>query len=216
MFINWRWKLAQKLEIRWWQHYLKDKTPAEYLQQKQLYWDRVLGQLDLSFTAQDQILDAGCGPAGIFIALSEYQVDAVDPLLHKYQDTLGHFNPANYLNVSFHNIKLEAYQTEKKYDKIFCLNAINHVQDLEQCLDNLTDLLAKKGQLILSVDAHNYTFFKYLFRLIPGDALHPHQYDILEYKKMLTDRGYQIERTINLKQQFFFDYYILTVQKRKS
>jgi 2-polyprenyl-6-hydroxyphenyl methylase/3-demethylubiquinone-9 3-methyltransferase len=216
LFINWRWKLAQKLEIRWWQHYLKDKTPAQYLQQKRLYWDRVLGQLDLSFTAQDQILDAGCGPAGIFIALPQYQVDAVDPLLRKYQDALGHFNPDNYPNVSFHNAKLEDYQTEKKYNKIFCLNAINHVQDLEQCLDNLTDLLAKEGQLILSVDAHNFKFFKYLFRLIPGDALHPHQYDILEYKKMLIDRGYQIEHTINLKQQFFFDYYVLIVQKRKS
>lgn len=65
------------------------------------------------------------------------------------------------------------------------------------------------GTLVVSIDAHNYSGFKKLFRLIPGDILHPHQFDLKEYQNMLASRGVEIEKSVLYKKEFFFSYYIL-------
>ena len=80
---TWKWKLAQTLEYKWWQNYLKKKDTNEYLQWKIHYWQDVLLQISkyVDIPNSKTILDAGCGPAGIFIALKGNTVDAIDPLL---------------------------------------------------------------------------------------------------------------------------------------
>jgi len=73
--------------------------------------------------------------------------------------------------------------------------------------------IKKDGLLIITIDAHNFSLFKYIFRLLPGDILHPHQYDISEYEKFLTDRSCEIIRRVKLKKEFFFDHYLLVARK---
>lgn len=204
-----RWKIAQAAEIRWWQNYLNNKSETDYLSWKKNYWTAFLEQLNLSFSKKEQILDAGCGPAGIFMVLDKHEVKAIDPLLDSYDEKLNHFKPENYPSVSFVSQSIESFSFQKKYDKVFCLNAINHVADLELCLDKIVEATRVGGDVVMSIDAHNYGFFKGLFRLLPGDILHPHQYDLADYQKMLTDRGIRIEQTILYKKEFFFDYYVL-------
>ena len=211
--MNLRWKIAQVLEINWWKIYLNQQEVNDYLARKKLYWHKVLKMAAITLKKEDAILDVGCGPAGIFIILEQDHIDAADPLLEKYQLHLDHFDSEWYPNVNFQTTSLEAFRPEYQYDKIFCLNAINHVKDIQISIDRLSELLKKKGSLILSTDAHNFSFFKHLFRLIPGDMLHPHQYDIEEYTSMLTTRGFQIERIIRLKKGFFFDYHLILASK---
>ena len=146
--------------------------------------------------------------------LSHCQVDAVDPLLEKYEAKLAHFSSDHYPSTRFIAQPFEQFSTEKKYEIVFSINAINHVADLEQCLDKLVDLTAKNGILVMSIDAHNYLIFKHLFRLIPGDILHPHQYDLEEYKAMLRSRNMHISQSILLKKEFFFDYHVLVATKQ--
>ena len=210
-----RWKIAQSAEIRWWQRYLKRKPTADYLQWKSAYWKTFLQQIKVFLKADEKVLDAGCGPAGIFTILKSQQVDAVDPLLDQYDEKLDHFMKANYPKVSFFSESLEAFQSDHAYDKIFCLNAINHVADLNICLDNLVKLTRADGQLIVSIDAHNYQFFKHIFRLLPGDILHPHQYDLKEYQQMIVDRGMEVIYLVLYKKQYFFNYYVLVCSKKK-
>ena len=208
-----RWKIAQSAEIRWWQRYLKRKPVSNYLQWKTAYWKTFLQQISISPKTDDEILDAGCGPAGIFTILKTQKVDAIDPLLNQYAEKLSHFKSENYPNVSFFSESLEDFQTQKKYDKVFCLNAINHVADLQLCFQKLVKLTKSSGKLIVSIDAHNYQLFKHIFRLIPGDILHPHQYDLKEYKRMLEDLDVQITNVVLYKKQFLFNYYVLVCSK---
>ena len=212
-FLKWRWKVAQAVEIRWWKNYLRDQKPTEYLIKKQSYWQRVLNQINLEVNEEDFLLDAGCGPAGIFINFDQNQVHALDPLLDQYETELSFFKREDFPWVQFHKCQLEEFDTRGQYDKVFCLNAINHVENIQIGFDRLAALVKENGTLVVSIDAHNYWGFKHLFRLLPGDILHPHQYDIREYREMLETRGMQILDCINLKQQFFFDYYILTAKK---
>jgi len=210
-----RWKIAQAAEIRWWQNYLKKKPKADYLEWKKDYWQQLRTETTVKNQNSDRILDAGCGPAGIFMIFNENKhVDAVDPLLNQYEEKISHFKKSDYPNVNFINSPLEEFGLSQPYDQVWCLNAINHVSDLGKCFDILAASVARGGTLICSIDAHNHGFFKHIFRLLPGDILHPHQYDLAEYKKMLEDRDLKIEQSILKDKQFFFNYFILVATKK--
>lgn len=206
-----KWKLAQWLEIRWWRRYLKTKSPDEYLQWKKGYWKNFLKKLGLSIPASAKILDAGCGPAGIFIQFPENEVMAVDPLLGEYEQ-LSHFPKGKNKKTQFQKATLEAAHLET-YDYVFCLNVINHVSDIEKSMDKICEAVEEDGTLVLSIDAHNWKFFKYALRLLMWDALHPQQYDRKEYEEMLAKRGFEITDRVLVKKEFMFDYWALIAKK---
>ncbi len=216
--MNLRWKLAQWLELKWWKQYLKEKTKEEYLEWKQKYWKVFLEKTAVSVDPEDFILDVGCGPAGVFMMFPDNHVDAVDPLVKKYDSEIEHFNKSEYPNIHFHSLAFEEFQKGKgaidKYDKVFCINAINHVSDLKTCLMILAKVTKQGGQLIISIDTHNFIFFKYLFRLVPGDALHPQQHDLNEYQDMIVANGFTLLKTILYKKEFFFNYNIIIAEKK--
>jgi SAM-dependent methyltransferase len=233
--MTFRWKIAQAAEIRWWQGYLKNKPTTDYAVWKTKYWQDLLTEIGLDavyhselkiknselktdkndvYTEGSRILDAGCGPAGIFMIFKSQEVDALDPLLDEYEAKLPHFRRENYPNVQFFSQPLESFSDKKSvYDTVFCLNAINHVADLQRAFDVLVDATKSGGTLVVSIDAHNYGFLKTIFQALPGDVLHPHQFDLAEYSAMLTSRGCRIERTILKKSEFIFNYYVLVATK---
>jgi len=211
--MNLRWKIAQAAEIRWWRQYLRGQAPEDYLERKAAYWQRVLRAAGLRLRPGERVLDAGCGPAGIFIALPEQQVDALDPLLPRYQAELPLFRPEQYPWVRFLAQPLEQFRPPAVYDTVFCLNAINHVAALGPALDALAACLAQGGQLVLSVDAHRHELLKRLFQWLPGDILHPHQHSLPEYQAMLQSRGLKLERAVQLKPGRIFDYWLMVAGK---
>jgi 2-polyprenyl-3-methyl-5-hydroxy-6-metoxy-1,4-benzoquinol methylase len=211
---NLKWRLAQKLEYKWWQRYLKKKNTEEYLQWKIQYWQKVLSEISkyIPVPVGKHILDAGCGPAGIFIVLKENTVDAIDPLLDHYRN-LPHFMPERSIWTQFENSPIESLAEVEKYDVIFCMNAINHVNDISLCYDNLVRILKPNGYMIISTDAHSHPLLKRIFQWIPGDVLHPVQLDNDEYNAFLTDRNMEILQSILYKKGNIFDYYITIAKK---
>lgn len=210
--MNLRWKIAQAAEIRWWQRYLGNKPKADYLAWKKSYWKKLLRDINIVPEKFERVLDAGCGPAGIFTVCENQELAALDPLLDDYEKKLAHFDRSDYPGIQFYNMPLEAFEPEQPYDLVFCLNAINHVADLDACFRNLKRCTTKGGTLVISIDAHNYRFFKALFRLLPGDILHPHQYDLKEYKDLLHNCGFSVQETHLYQKQFFFDYFVIVAK----
>jgi 2-polyprenyl-3-methyl-5-hydroxy-6-metoxy-1,4-benzoquinol methylase len=211
--MNLRWKIAQKLEIRWWRRYLQGKQPAAYLAAKQAYWQRTLATLGLEILPGHRVLDAGCGPAGVFIALPHCNVDAVDPLLEQYAQYLAHFAIEDYPNVRFFNQAIEDFRPEAHYNVVFCLNALNHVANIEKSCQQIVAALAPGGRLVVTVDVHKNTALRALFRAVPGDVLHPHQHALRDYVQLLRQQDCQILRTQRLKPGRIFDYYAIIVTK---
>ena len=208
-----RWKLAQYFEKRWWKNYLRNKPVDDYRVWKKEYWKKLLAAGEISLANDCKVLDAGCGPAGVFMVLENQQVTAVDPLLNDYEVQLQHFKKSDYKNAEFINSPIENFKRENYFDFIFCMNAINHVQEYETAMSNLTESLKPNGFFIMTIDAHNFSFFKYLFRAIPGDILHPYQYDVEEYKSHLLRREVVIEKIVLLKKEFFFNHYLIAGKK---
>ena len=208
-----RWKIAQALELQWWRNYQRGKNPREYLTWKTNYWHKLMQQCGINVPAGARVIDFGCGPAGIFIALPNARVTALDPLLHQYSTCINFFFPADYPNVDFRNSPMEDFKAEGNYDFAFCMNAINHVADIENAFAVLCKSVKPGGTVVVSIDAHNYSFFKHLFRFIPGDALHPHQYDLAEYTQFLVHRGYSGVQPFLIKKEFFFSHFVLVATK---
>ncbi|MEM9835884.1 MAG: class I SAM-dependent methyltransferase [Bacteroidota bacterium] len=203
-----RWRLAQFLELRWWKHYLKGKSQVDYLADKRSYWKKVLQQLAYAPKENDRVLDAGCGPAGIFILLHDQQrVTALDPLLDDYATALTVFDPKDYPEVHFTNASIEkAILDQAPFDVIYCFNAINHVNDWSLALDQLTAWSAPNTVLILASDVHRHPWLLPIFRALPGDALHPHQHRAEDYRKALIERGWTIVNEQLLRRELIFDY----------
>lgn len=208
-----RWKIAQKAELSWWKNYLKGKSPEEYLVWKKEYWIDFLKKIPFEPIDKQKALDAGCGPAGIFTVLNKQKVVAIDPLLTAYKEKLPHFDFEDYPWVNFLESSIEDYQHSEKFDVIFCINAINHVDNLNQSFDRLVENLKKGGKVVLSIDAHNHPLLKSIFQLIPGDILHPHQYDKKEYAAFLEKRGIKIIKEKCISKAFIFNYWVLIGEK---
>jgi len=210
---NIRWKIAQWAERIWWKRYLKNKSVADYLRWKQDYWKGFLEKINISKKEieQKKIIDLGCGPAGIFILFD--QATAVDPLLDKYDKDLAHFSKEQYPKNKFINASIEDYQPQEPFDTIFCINAINHVSDMQKGIAKLRDCATKNSRLVISIDAHNHNFLKKVFQLLPGDILHPHQYNLQEYKDKIEAEGWKITNTVEMDTALIFNYYVLVAER---
>ena len=213
---KWKWKLAQALEWRWWQYYLAKRPKQEYLNKKRAYWDWMLQEAAVEHRPGDRLLDAGCGPAGLFILPLPASVDALDPLLELYQSTLAHFDPKDYPLVRFITQPLEAFLPPEPYDKIGCFNAINHVKYLETSVKRLADALKNGGVLIISVDVHKHRWLKKIFQYLPGGVLHPHQYDAADYCALFLQQELTLLRRKTLKKGLIFDYDLMVFEKKRG
>lgn len=207
-----RWKIAQTAEFKWWQNYLRNKDSISYLEWKRSYWKAFLQKCSLNLPENSVCLDAGCGPAGIFIILENMPVDAIDPLIDKYE-TLDIFDKKAHANVNFIKSSIEKFNPERQYDYIFCLNAINHVENLDKSITNLSVLLKPGGTIIISTDVHRHSILKPVFRLLPGDILHPQQDSINDYRKIFKKRALKINEEILIKRTIIFDYYAFVLKK---
>ncbi|NUO01088.1 MAG: hypothetical protein HUU01_10790 [Saprospiraceae bacterium] len=211
---KWKWKLAQALEWRWWQYYLSKRPKQVYLDNKRAYWRKMLEDAGVTPKNGDRLLDAGCGPAGLFILPLPGNMDALDPLLENYKKNLTHFTPEDYPRVRFLAQPLESFNAQEVYHKVFCFNAINHVKDLETSVKRLADALQTHGTMLVSVDVHKYQWLKKMFQYLPGDVLHPHQYDSADYHSFFARQGLILLRSKVLKQGLIFDYYLMVFEKR--
>ncbi len=207
-----RWKIAQAAEIRWWQRYLRGKSPEEYLQWKEEYWESFLQKCAVAPASNARCLDAGCGPAGIFITLRDQQVDAIDPLLHQYEQKLAAFERSSYPWVNFQQSSIETFEPTHSYDYIFCLNAINHVADWSASIARLFQWTKSGGTIVLSTDVHRHAWLKPIFRTLPGDILHPHQHRLQDYLQEIDKYQPKSLKSILIKKELIFDYYALIIQ----
>lgn len=213
---SWRWQLAQFLELRWWRRYLRNLDWNEYVEAKRRHWRKVLAQLDLSLVEGEKVLEAGCGPAGIFTILQQQKVDAIDPLIKEYEEKLPDFSAQQFPYVRFQAMMLEELTATAAYDLVFCFNAINHVDHLERAVQSLAQSLKPTGTMVISIDVHRHAFLKFIFRLIPGDVLHPQQDSLADYVLLLEKQELQIEKTQVLKSGWIFNYVAIKAKKRMA
>ena len=184
-----------------------------YLAWKKSYWSDFIQTNQCKIG--DHCLDLGCGPAGIFTVLTNKQVTAVDPLLDEYQQSLAHFDRQMYPSTMFIKSKMECLNVDCDYDTIFCLNALNHVDNLEDAIMSMANVMHGKTQAYVSIDVHRAKYLQQVFKWIPADALHPHQLTSDQYKALFLDAGLVVKSTNLIKRGRIFDYVLFTIKKNR-
>lgn len=214
-----RWKIAQKAELNWWKKYLKNRPTPEYLAWKKDYWEDFMSRINIHPDANDICLDAGCGPAGINLALEHVQsVKAIDPLWNSYAEQLSVAQKVSANGHQFQQLLLEDLNETEVYNYVFCLNVINHVSDWEKATQNLWNALKPGGTLILSSDVHRFPWLRFPFRLMQWDILHPQQHSLDDYIHLFqrTMPDYKMKIQLKHSSKGVFDYYIFVLEKPQT
>lgn len=198
-----KWRLAQWCELRWWKKYLQKKDPSQYREWKKEYWRDLLQFLNIDLKNKE-ILDLACGPSGIFILEELNYVTAIDPLLDEYQK-LGFFKKNTYPSTQFHTSTFEDFNFTQKFDVVFALNALNHFKSLDHIPIKLANTMQENGLLFLSVDLHRWAFLKWIFRIFPGDILHPQQHDRADYLEKF-EKEFELLNEVIVKKNIIFEY----------
>lgn len=209
-----KWITAQLFEGIWWKLYLKRKN-ERYLECKRKYWINILKMIPGIEPVPANVLDVGCGPSGIFMVLNDHHVTAIDPLLENYNKKLVLFSMENYPWVDFIPAKIEDFTPDEKFDLIFCMNSINHFDDLQLAMFRLSELVKRQGILIFTVDVHNYRFFKYLLKITGVDIMHPYQMSGKDYILIFKKYGFKVNRWSLLKSRFMFNHCLFVAEKIK-
>jgi len=212
---SWRWNVAQWAEQLWWRRYLSSKNLEEYHVWKQNYWRKFLLENDLEVSKESIILDAGSGPAGIFMIFDQNKVKAYDPLLGEYQDK-ELINYKKFPWVEFHEKSLEQIEGIAVYDCIFCINVINHVNDIVQVLENFFKILKPGGKLVITSDVHHAKWLQSIFAIVPGDILHPHQLEQGKMEQFIQASGFCIIENKVLKRGRIFEYQYFLAEKKNE
>ncbi len=216
-----RWRIAQHFEQYWWRRYLHGKDWPTYHKWKCEYWNKLLDSAtnvvpELATLLEDTtlpILDAGCGPAGIFMVLDSHPVTAIDPLLETYEHWLDHFTPALFPWTDFRNIPLEQFKAREPFELVFCMNALNHVADIELATQKLVAATATNGLIVMTLDAHNYDIIQKLFSAVPGDILHPHQYTLNGYIRLFNSHGLELQGNHTIQEGRLFGHELMMFKK---
>ncbi len=213
----WKWKIAQWLELKWWKRYTANKSKQDYIAWKTDYWKQLFEKISImqDLRNSEHMIDFGCGPFGVALLNETWQKQLVslDPLIDSYEKELPFFIKKDYPHTTFLHQKMEGFTSENTFDFVFCLNAINHVADIEKAFSVLSKVSCPKGKLVLGIDAHNFSFLKHLFRLIPGDVLHPHQYGLDEYVSFLEKHHFNIISKYKINNDFIFSYWVIVAER---
>lgn len=208
-----RWNLAQALEKYWWSWYLSGKDPASYLQWKQHYWADFFQRFNLPLAPRGKLLEVGSGPAGAFIILPKENLTILDPLLSVYRRKYSNLMEPFVSQVQAICLPLEEWNPSEHYDHIFCFNVINHTARLELCIDTLIKAMNSGARLYLSVDCHRFRVLNWLFRLLPGDLLHPQQLSVQAYLERFCNAGLKLLHTECIRREPIFDYQLFIFEK---
>lgn len=211
--MNLRWKIAQFAELLWWRWYLWGKPAGGYLHWKRRYWSAFFRRFAMELNPAGRLLEVGSGPAGAFLILPQEHLTVVDPLAGPYRRQFAQLSGSVVCDGDLVSEPFEKWESQERFDSIYCFNAINHTADLDICVAKMAQLLRPGGRLYLSVDCHRNRFLKSLFQRIPGDILHPHQYDAGEYSQLFLRQGLILCSCRLIQRQWIFDYNLFIFEK---
>lgn len=168
------WIRAQEAE----RAYQVQKDPASIVETSVAYWRRILALLppdEVAVGAATRVLDAGCGPAGILLAVAAGERVGFDPLMNFYLERFPHLRD---LPMRWIEARAEEFRDDSPFDVVFCVNMLDHTEDPAASAANLARQVAPGGRLVLLLNVHLTRFFRGYFERFHRfiDPPHPHHF----------------------------------------
>ena len=136
-----------------------------------------------------KVLEIGCGVGSMTSYIQQSSEVVCIDCLKQYVDFMGLESPGikvfNY-DIMYRNVmKLK----EHNFDTIVCINVLEHIQKDSEALNNMRQLLKKKGRLVLVVPAH-----RFLYGPMDVEVDHFRRYDKKELVDKIRLAGFGIEK----------------------
>ena len=150
----------------------------EWLQVRKETWTHLLGYLTRESLLKKprRILDIGGKSTTIFLALADGQKYAVDPAYKYLFNRLPFLRELEeYRDVNFSALPVEGFNLEP-FDLIFCINMLDHVENVEAVASKIEQLLTPGGRLVLIVDCYADRVVLDVVRWFDVDLPHPHHF----------------------------------------
>ncbi len=119
------------------------------------------------------VLDVGCGPTPQSVSLVHCaEVHAIDPLIEFYQQlqTFGWQFYASTSQGRGEHLQFEA----ARFDYVYCRNALDHTQDADKVLEEISRVLRPRGQLLLNCDVRER---------LGGGLAHPYRWNLDTFER---------------------------------
>lgn len=159
----------------------------ESMSQAQQYNRWTLRKID--FYLQGDILEVGCGIGNFTKELIHFgNVFAIDIDKEYVSTTLKLLKGK--AHIGFGDIEKGLYFFKsQRFDRVVCINVLEHIQDDDKALDNIYSLLKNEGYLILLVPAHQF-----LYGSIDKSIGHFRRYNKKSLIAILKNKGFKIEK----------------------
>ena len=196
-----RWETAQSYERGYWENFASQIVDGSVSQMDWYKWraDNLVAKLrDLKLghlaDGSARTIEVGCGPVGVSSYFPAAERVAVDPLEDFYSKNpvLSRLRDPR---VQYRRGVGEALPCEDaQFDLAIIENCIDHVQDMDGVMRELTRVLRPGGTLYLTVNCRTklgYVVHRALanLRLDPG---HPHTFTPPRVSRMIESYGYRV------------------------
>ena len=201
-FENWNEEMAKKYNPD--KYHQSSNFIVKFIENKRT--SKIIKYLDLN--SKDEIIELGCGAGNIMqkikTGLELWGVDISDFML-KLSRQRKYKLPVNFIKANVENLPEKVI--EKKFDKIYCSEVLEHVQSPEKVLSEIKKISKKTSIIVISVPneklinqiksfLQKIKIFNFIFPNISkkmDDEWHLHSFDLKKIKQMI-DRDYVIEK----------------------
>jgi 2-polyprenyl-3-methyl-5-hydroxy-6-metoxy-1,4-benzoquinol methylase len=125
----------------------------------QRIWDEVFPRYQKFLFVQPdsfaglKVVDVGCGPTSGLYGFQDCEKYAVDHLLDEYRE-IGY--PLDQHNMIYRNARLEKTGLQTgEFDRVLCVNALDHVDHVRQCVREISRLLKPGGEFLAQIGFHD-------------------------------------------------------------
>jgi SAM-dependent methyltransferase len=161
----------------------------EWLRVRRHTWSSLIDLLKNEIPLDDskRILDVGCGPTSIFLALRSGEKYAIDPNLERLL-ALHPFimDVEEYKDVNFIPKPIEEIASDKKFDLIFMINVLDHIGVVNSVMDKIGELLSPSGTIVVIVDCYADRVVKNILNFFDVDLPHPHHFIVEDIVKLFS------------------------------
>lgn len=140
------------------------------------------------FKQNSKIIDVGCASGTFLEHLNEKgykNLCGIDPNPASIE-----FIRRNLPDICLYDLYLKdyLYQEKKKFDFVFLLDVLEHIEEDQTFLSEVNDLLYESGKVIISVPAYQWLWCDH-------DKMHNHyrRYSMERLNQLLDDCGYEVE-----------------------
>jgi 2-polyprenyl-3-methyl-5-hydroxy-6-metoxy-1,4-benzoquinol methylase len=159
-----------------------------------LFWERIRIALELAGDLKNkQVLDFGCGNGVLFKYLHENNCS-----IFGCEDTYFELSRdvCKRIDVPVRMCRHLEEIDDKKFDAIFALDALEHVEDLESIVKKFSSFSKKESQIILSGPTENILYKA--GKVLAGSSGHYHLRDIYQVERNMQTQGFEMVNMKNL------------------